>query len=155
MPPTPGPISINSVGPQGFSPVSVLLLPSYLIMFLLSPPGRSALPPRSLLFLSPVIAFFSLPSGTEASSLGPFSLLTFLSSVDYILNIFCPFFGSFPFISAYIPGCIVFQSEERVVDRFNKIKAGQYAYHKRFTLDLGIQDACIEKKKKPTIKVLL
>ena len=80
-------ISMYSLGPQGFSPVSVLLLPSYLIMFLLSPPGRSALPPRSLLFLSPVIAFFSLPSGTEASSLGPFSLLSFLSSVDCILVI--------------------------------------------------------------------
>jgi hypothetical protein len=32
-----------------------------------------------------VVAFFSLPNGTEASSLGPFSLLTFLSSVDCIL----------------------------------------------------------------------
>jgi hypothetical protein len=115
-----------------------------------SPFPLRSLPPSPL-----VITFFSLPGGTEASSLGPFSLLTFLSSVDYNLYIFCPFFGSFPFISAYIPGCIVFQSEERVVDRFNKIKAGQYAYHKRFTLDLGIQDACIEKKKKPTIKVLL
>jgi hypothetical protein len=30
----------------------------------------------------PAIAFFSLSSGIKASSLGPFSLLTFLSSVD-------------------------------------------------------------------------
>jgi hypothetical protein len=34
-----------------------------------------------------VIAFFSLPSGTEVSSLGHFSLLSFLSSVDCILVI--------------------------------------------------------------------
>jgi hypothetical protein len=34
-----------------------------------------------------VIALFSLPSGTEASSLGHFSLLNFLSSVDCILGI--------------------------------------------------------------------
>jgi hypothetical protein len=34
-----------------------------------------------------VIAFFSFPSGTEAYSLGPFSLLNFLSSVDCILGI--------------------------------------------------------------------
>ena len=44
------------------------------------------------LSLPPVIAFFSLPSGIEASSLGPFGLLTFLSSVDCILGILY-FFG--------------------------------------------------------------
>ena len=37
--------------------------------------------------LPPVIIFFSLSSGIEASSLGPFCLLTFLSSVDCILGI--------------------------------------------------------------------
>jgi hypothetical protein len=31
-----------------------------------------------------MIAFFSLPSGTQASSFGPFILLNFLSSVDCI-----------------------------------------------------------------------
>jgi hypothetical protein len=34
-----------------------------------------------------LIVFFSLPSGTEASSLEHFNLLTFLSSVDCILGI--------------------------------------------------------------------
>jgi hypothetical protein len=46
------------------------------------PPPTLTLPPSPL-----VIAFFSLPSGTEASLLGHFSLLTFLSSVDCILGI--------------------------------------------------------------------
>jgi hypothetical protein len=46
-----------------------------------------SLPPSPL-----VIAFFSLPSGTEASSYGSFSLLTFLNSVDCILSILS-FFG--------------------------------------------------------------
>ena len=56
----------------------------------LSPP--SSFLPRSLLPSSLMIAFFSLPSGTEASSLGHFSLSTFFSSVDCmlgILNFFC------------------------------------------------------------------
>ena len=35
----------------------------------------------------PVIAVFFLPGRTEASSLGPFYLLAFLSSVDHILGI--------------------------------------------------------------------
>jgi hypothetical protein len=59
----------------------------------LSLPGPS-LPPCLL------IAFFSLPSGTETSSLGHFSLLTFLSFVDYILGILY-FFFFFWIISTY------------------------------------------------------
>ena len=51
---------------------------------------------RLLLFpsLSPflVIAFFYVPSGTEESSLGPFILMTILSSVDCILGIVYFFF---------------------------------------------------------------
>jgi len=65
--------------------VSVLLPYSeYLIMFPLSPSCLlSHLGPPS----APQIAFFSLPGGIEASSFGPFSLLTFLSSVDNIRSI--------------------------------------------------------------------
>jgi hypothetical protein len=54
--------------------------PTFPHPYLLSLPGPSLLP-------SPlVIAFFSFPRGTEVSSLGPFSLLTFLSFVDCILG---------------------------------------------------------------------
>jgi hypothetical protein len=52
----------------------------------LAPPTSTFL----LRFLHPsplVIAFFSLPSGTEVSSFGLFNLLTFLSSVDCVLGI--------------------------------------------------------------------
>ena len=73
-----------SLGLQFFS------LTQYQIRFH-SPPYSSPIlftfPPR---FLPPSplgIAFFSLPSGTEVSSLEHFSLLTFLSSVDSILVI--------------------------------------------------------------------
>ena len=59
--------------------------PQYLIMFPFSLPCPLSHPDPSL--LTPMIAFFSLPSGTEAFSLGPFSLLTFLSSMNYILSI--------------------------------------------------------------------
>jgi hypothetical protein len=48
-----------------------------------------------------VIAFFSLPSGTEASSLGPFSLLNFLSSVECILGILY-FLNLFIFLFIYL-----------------------------------------------------
>jgi hypothetical protein len=44
-----------------------------------------------------VIAFLSLPSGTEASLLGHFGLLTSLSSVDYILGILYSFLFCFVF----------------------------------------------------------
>ena len=49
-------------------------LPDHVPLF----PSLSTFPPRSLppSIPSPVIAFFSLPSGIKASSLGPFSLLT-------------------------------------------------------------------------------
>jgi hypothetical protein len=43
-------------------------------------------PPKSLPPSPLVIAFFYLPSGTEAPSLGSFSLLTFLSSVRVLIN---------------------------------------------------------------------
>ena len=46
-----------------------------------------------------VIAFFSLPSGIGASSLGPFSLSTFLRSVDYILGILYFVFFLFFFLA--------------------------------------------------------
>jgi hypothetical protein len=48
----------------------------------------SQIPPSPL-----VIAFFSLPSGTEASSLGHFSLLSLLNSLDCILCILYEFFS--------------------------------------------------------------
>jgi hypothetical protein len=81
------PVSILSAGPQVFSPFlspnirsgsnapfSPVYFPSQV------PPSLPpSLPPSPF-----VIAFFSLPSGTEASSLGHFSLLTFLSSVNCI-----------------------------------------------------------------------
>ena len=54
----------------------------------LIPPTPTPLSLPDLLISRPLVtAFFSLLSGTEASSLGPFSLLTFLSSVDCILGI--------------------------------------------------------------------
>ena len=78
------PVSILSAGPQGFSTFP-------------SPNTRSGSPlpptplPSPLSLPGPciptVIAFFSLPSRTEAYSLGHFGLLTFLSSVDCILGI--------------------------------------------------------------------
>ena len=76
------PVSILSAGPQVFSPF-------------LSPNIRSGsnAPFSPVYFpsqVSPsplVIAFLSFSSGTEASSLGHFSLLIFLSSVDCILYI--------------------------------------------------------------------
>jgi hypothetical protein len=63
-----------------------LLVPQYLIMFAPSSalPTPLSHPVPSLFLLS---AFFSLPSGIETSSLGPFDLLTSLSSVDCILGI--------------------------------------------------------------------
>jgi hypothetical protein len=89
--------------PSGLQSFSVT---QYQIRFLShslsSPPPLSHPPPRShpLSLIGPsfppsplVIAFFCLPSGTEESSPGPFSLLTFLSSVDYILGIPYSFFS--------------------------------------------------------------
>ena len=45
--------------------------------------------PGPSLPLTPVIIFFPLLSGTEASSLGPFCLLYLLQSVGFILGILC------------------------------------------------------------------
>jgi hypothetical protein len=72
-----------SSGLQSCSPLHT----QYLIIFLCSFPCLFFHPNPSLSFPSPVIAFFLLPSGIEASSLGSFGLLTFLSSMDCILGI--------------------------------------------------------------------
>ena len=75
------PVSILSDGPQGFSPFSSPNTRSG------SPLPATVSPPKSFP-LSPLeIAFFSLPSETEASLLGHFSLLNLLNSVDCILCI--------------------------------------------------------------------
>jgi hypothetical protein len=65
-------------------------LTQYQISFPLSPPPSKTLstfPSRSLPPSPLVIGFFFLPSGNEVSSLGHFSLLSFLSSVNCILSI--------------------------------------------------------------------
>jgi hypothetical protein len=54
------------------------------------PSSLSTFPPKSLPPFPLMIAFFSLPSGTETSSLGHFSLLSLLNSVDCIL---CTLYG--------------------------------------------------------------
>ena len=75
-------VSILSAGPQGFQSFSPT---QYQIMF---PSLHSPILLLSQVHPSPlVVAFFSLPSRTGTSSLGPFSLLTLLSSVDCILGI--------------------------------------------------------------------
>jgi hypothetical protein len=75
------PTSVLSADPQGFSPVPY------------DPNNRSYSPyPLPLPFLTqvpafllpPMITFFSLQSGIETSSLGPFGLFTFLNSMDCI-----------------------------------------------------------------------
>ena len=71
------PVYILSAGPQGFSPF-------------LSPNTRFPSPhnlPQVLPTLPTCECFLLSPSGTEASSLGHFSLLSFLSSVDSVLAI--------------------------------------------------------------------
>jgi hypothetical protein len=74
---------------------SVLYLTQYQIRFPFpshcTPP--ITFPPRPLPSFLLVIAFFSLPRGTEGSSLGLFSLLTFLSSVDCFLGVLSFFFS--------------------------------------------------------------
>jgi hypothetical protein len=69
------PVSILSAGPQGFSPFPSLNTRSGSPPHI--PPTPSTFPPRFLPLSLLVIAFFSLPSGTEASSLANFSLLSF------------------------------------------------------------------------------
>jgi hypothetical protein len=83
-------VCILSAGPQRFSPFpspntrsGSLLLPT---------PTPSTFPPRSLPPSPFVFAFFSLPSATEVSSLGHFSFVIFLSSVNCILIILYFFF---------------------------------------------------------------
>jgi hypothetical protein len=51
-----------------------------------------------------VIAFFSLPSGTEASSLDPFSLLTFLVLwiVSWVFCTFCFCFCEYPWNAYHV-----------------------------------------------------
>ena len=80
--------------PQGFQSFSPT---QYQIMF---PSLHSPILLLSQVHPSPlVVAFFSLPSRTGTSSLGPFSLLTFLSSVDCILGILYSFFFFFFFLA--------------------------------------------------------
>jgi len=57
--------------------------------------------PDPSLLLLPMIYFFCLPSGIEASSFGPFGLLTFLSSVDFILGILSLFANIHLLMSIY------------------------------------------------------
>ena len=86
-------------GLQSFS------LTQYQIRFLSNPtvshpnPHLHSLPSSSLPPFLLVIAFFSLPSGTEASSLGHFSLLSLLNSVDCIL---CTLNGFFSFFNIHL-----------------------------------------------------
>ena len=83
-------VCIVSAVPQGcqfFSPPNTqIMLPS------LHPPIPF---PSQVLPFSIVVAFFSVTSETEASFLGPFSLLNFLSSVDCILCILYFFYFFF------------------------------------------------------------
>jgi hypothetical protein len=85
-------------------------LTQYQIRFHSPPPFP---PPRPLSLTCPslppsplMIAFFSLPSGTEASSLGHFSLLTFMSSVDYILNILYFFLANIQLLVSTYHACM-------------------------------------------------
>jgi hypothetical protein len=52
-----------------------------------------------------VTTFFSLPSGTEVSSLGPFSLLSFLNSVNNILGILYFFFANIHLVVSTYYAC--------------------------------------------------
>jgi hypothetical protein len=84
-------------------------LTQYQIRFPLSPtvpppPHTHPLPSSSLTPSPLVIAFFiPLPSETEASSLGPFSLLSLFNSVDCILCILYKFFFSLFFSFSFFP----------------------------------------------------
>jgi hypothetical protein len=80
--------SLFSVGPQGFGPFAP---PNTCSCSPPCPHSHSGpwLPSTQdhPFHQPPVIAFFSLPSGTEATSLGPFSLLISLSSMNFTLSI--------------------------------------------------------------------
>ena len=75
---------------------SVLVFLQYLIMFL-----YSLTPPLPLSDLPSDLCSHVPPSGIEASSLRPFGLITFLSTVDCVLGILC-LFGLYPPISSLI-----------------------------------------------------
>jgi hypothetical protein len=80
------PLYILSSGLWGFSPFPSLNTRSGFPP--LAPkknPTPTIFPPKSFPSSPLVIAFFSIPSRTEASSLGHFSLLSLLNSVDCIL----------------------------------------------------------------------
>ena len=81
-------ISIHSADPQAL--LYCLHLPYLLMISFSPPPPFSNFPPKSIpLSASP--GCFLLPSGIDVSSLGPFCLLTILSSVDCILGILFSF----------------------------------------------------------------
>jgi hypothetical protein len=85
------PVSILSAGPQGFNPFPSPNTRSGSLLPLLLPPVPSTFPAKTLPPSPIMIAFFYLPSGIKASSLGHFSLSSLLNSVDCILCIsyFC------------------------------------------------------------------
>ena len=66
------------------------------LSFTLHPLDTNTFPPRCFPFFPPsplVVAFFSLPSGTEASSLGHFSLLASVSFFKYLMFLLYRFFS--------------------------------------------------------------
>jgi hypothetical protein len=76
--------------PSGISVLFSQPTPDHVSLFILPP--KPPFPLTSLPLPIIVVAFLFLSSGTEVSSLGPFSLLKFLSSVGCILGIW-HFFG--------------------------------------------------------------
>ena len=83
------PVSILSSDPQRFSPFpspntksGSPLFPTH---YPLSPSSPTSLPTCGCFLLT-------LPRGTETSSIEHFSLMNFLSSVDYIMGLLCIFF---------------------------------------------------------------
>jgi hypothetical protein len=82
------PVSILSPGPQVFSPFPISNTNSGSSLSSHFSHTLSTLPPRSLPPSPLVLAFFSLPSWTEASLLGNLTLLIFFSSVDCIFFFF-------------------------------------------------------------------
>ena len=93
------PVFILFVDPQDFNSVLTPSNTRSCSPLLLHIPFLTHAPPS---LPHPVIAFFSLPSGIEASSLGSFSLLTFLSSVDCILGIQGCLFGWFGLVFLFV-----------------------------------------------------
>jgi hypothetical protein len=82
------PAYILSAGPQGFSPFQSPCTGSDSPLHLRPLPHHpSTFSPRSLPPFPLVIDFFSHLNGVEVSSLGYLTLLTFLSSAEYIMDI--------------------------------------------------------------------